>query len=183
MTQGMSGWRCLPRALLQRRWGSTRGQLAPLWSWRGFFCDRVGGVAGDDPTCRPGDYGFMLEPEESEVVDALGEVRLDDDVARNHCARNVRVVGAVVAICPRCRDRTDAGYVGSAGYRVRSEDVIDRAESVFGAYKIRKGLVQEIHPRGHVYYAAGSAPCPEARGHAERRGVQLLVETRHVGLD
>ena len=124
----------------------------------------------------------MLEPEESEVVDALREVRLDDDVSRNHGARDVGIVGAVVAVRRRLRDRTDPGYVGSAGDRVRAEDVIDGTKCVFRAHKIRKRPVQEVHPRGHVNHAARSAPGPHARGHAERRGVQLLVETSHVCL-
>src|SRR5664279_253062 len=81
-----------------------------------FLNDRVRSVAGHDPTCRPGHDGFMLEPEESEVVDALREVRLDDDVSRNHGARNVRIVGAVVAVCRRLRDRTDPSYIRSAGW-------------------------------------------------------------------
>ena len=51
--------------------------------------DRVRGVAGHDPACRPGYDGFVLEPEESVVVDALRKIRLDDDVSRNHRARNV----------------------------------------------------------------------------------------------
>src|SRR6202046_5476629 len=108
--------------------------------------DRDRSVPGDDPARRPGYDGFILEPEESEVVDALGEVRLDDDVSRNHGTRNVGVVGAVVAVRLCLRDRTDSGYIRSTGYRVRAQNVVDRTKGVLRAHEIRKGLVQEVHP-------------------------------------
>ena len=73
-----------------------------------FLSDRVRSVAGHDPACRPGDDGFILKPEESEVVDALWKIRLDDDVSRNHGGRDVSVIGAVVVVRLRLRDRTDA---------------------------------------------------------------------------
>src|SRR3954469_6802136 len=98
-----------------------------------FLDDRVRGVAGHNPACRPGHHGFILKPEESEVVDALRKIRLDDDVSRNHGAWNVSVVSAVVAVRLRLRDRTDASYIRSAGDRVRAENVIDGAKCVFGA--------------------------------------------------
>src|SRR6266849_4851960 len=88
-----------------------------------FLSDRDRGVPGHDPACRPGHDGFILEPQESEVVDALGEVWLDDDVTWNHGTRNVSVVGAVVAVRLYLRDRTDASYIRSAGYRVRAQNV------------------------------------------------------------
>src|ERR1035437_6731301 len=147
-----------------------------------FFRDRVRSVACADPVCRPGNDGFIFEPKKSEVVDALRKVRLDDDVSRDHRTRNVGVVGSIVAIGLRLRNRTDASYIRSAGDRMRAEDVIDGAKCIFGAYKVRKCLVQEVHPYGHVDHSARSAPGAKARGHAERGGVQLLVQTRHVGL-
>src|SRR6185437_2463308 len=98
-------------------------------------------------------------------------------------ARNIRVVGAVVAVRLRLRDRTDASHIRSAGYGMRAEDVIDGAKCVFGADKIGKRPVQEVHADGHINYGAGSAPGAQARRHAERSGVQLLVQIRHVYLD
>jgi len=147
-----------------------------------FLSNRVRSDAGHDPACRPGNDGFILEPEESEVVDALRKIRLDDDVSGNHGARNVSVVGAVVAVRLRLRDRTDASYIRSAGYRMRAENVIYGAKCIFGAHKIRKRLMQEVHSDGHVNHGARSTPGAQARGHAERGGVQLLVQTRHVCL-
>ncbi len=40
-----------------------------------FLGDRVRSVSGHDPACRPGHNGFILEPEESKVVDALRKIR------------------------------------------------------------------------------------------------------------
>src|ERR1035437_6503873 len=106
--------------------GTPRGRRALLvQALLRFFSDRVRSVAGHDPACRPGHDGFILEPEESEVVDALWKIRLDDDVSRNHGTRNVSVVGAVVAVRLRLRDRTDASYIRGAGYWVRAENVIN----------------------------------------------------------
>jgi hypothetical protein len=48
-----------------------------LTSFNGFLSDRVRGVAGHDPACGPSDDGFILEPEQSEVVDAQWKLRLD----------------------------------------------------------------------------------------------------------
>ena len=120
--------------------------------------DRDGGVAGDDPTRGPGHDGFILEPEESEVVDALGEVRLDDDVSGNHGTRNVSVVGAVVAVRLCLRDRTDASDVRGAGYWVRAQDVIHGTKGIFRAYEVWERFVQEVHPDGHVNHGARPAP-------------------------
>src|ERR1039458_5833220 len=162
----------------QQALGTPQGRRALLvLALLRFLSDRVRSVAGHDPACRPGHDGFILEPEESEVVDALWKIRLDDDVSRNHGTRNVSVVGAVVAVRLRFRDRTDASYIGSAGYRVRAENVIDGAKCVIGAHKIRKRLVQKVHPDGHFNHGARSAPGAQGRGHAERGGVQLLVQT------
>src|SRR6185437_4781137 len=63
-----------------------------------FLNDRLRCVARHHPARRPRHDGFILEPEESEVVDALGKIRLDDDVSRNHGSWNVGVVGAIVAV-------------------------------------------------------------------------------------
>ena len=41
-----------------------------------FLNDRGRSVAGHDPACRPGYDGFILEPEESEVIDALRKIGL-----------------------------------------------------------------------------------------------------------
>src|SRR3954451_2206657 len=101
-----------------------------------FLDDRVRGVAGHNPACRPGHDGFILKPQESEVVDALRKIRLDDDVSRNHGARDVRIVGTIVTVRHRLRDRTDASYIRSARYRVRAENVVDGAKCVFGAHEI-----------------------------------------------
>src|SRR5689334_7621622 len=103
-----------------------------------FLGDPVRGVAGYDPACRPSYHGFIFEPEESEVVDALRKIRRDDDVSRNDGAWNVSVVGAVVAVGLRFRDRAHASYIRSAGYGVRAQNVIDGAKGVFGAHKIWK---------------------------------------------
>src|SRR5205085_10773992 len=92
----------------------------PVLALLQFFNDRLRSVAGHDPACRSGHDGFILEPQESEVVDALRKIRLDDDVSRNHGARDVSVVGTVVAVRLCLRDRTDAGYIRGAGYRVRA---------------------------------------------------------------
>ena len=59
----------------------------------------------------------------------------------------------------------------SAGYGVCAENVIDGAKCIFGAHKIRKRLVQEVHPDGHVNHGARSAPGAQAGRHAERGGV------------
>src|SRR4051794_26689914 len=75
-----------------------RGRRAILLDLLRFLNDRVRSVAGHHPACRPGHHGFILKPEESEVVDALRKIRLDDDVSRNHGAWNVSVVSAVVAV-------------------------------------------------------------------------------------
>ena len=89
--------------------------------------DRARSVAGHDPVCRTGNYGFILKPKKSEVVDAFRKVRLDDDVSRDHRTRDVRIVGPVVAVGFCLRNRTDAGYIRRAGDRVSTEDVIDGA--------------------------------------------------------
>src|SRR5690348_7784250 len=162
---------------------SSRSDAERFWHLLRFLSHRVRSVAGHDPACRPGHDGFILEPEESEVVDAFRKIWLDDDVSGNQGARNVRVVCTVVAVRLRFRDRTDASYIRSAGYRVRAEDVINGAKRIFGAHKIRKGLMQEVHPNSHVNHSLRSAPIAQARGHAERGGIQLLVQTRHVCLD
>src|ERR1700691_375759 len=73
-----------------------------------FLSDRVRSIAGHDPACRLGNDGFILEPEKSEVVNALRKIWLDDDVPGNDGARNISVVCAVVAVRLRLRDRTDA---------------------------------------------------------------------------
>ena len=62
---------------------SKKKRSAPLFlllALLRFLSDRIRSVAGQDPACRPGDDGFILEPEESEIVDALRKIRLDDDV-------------------------------------------------------------------------------------------------------
>src|SRR3954449_2723821 len=99
-----------------------------------FLDDPVRGVAGHNPACRPGHDGFILKPQESEVVDALRKIRLNDDVSRNHGTRNVSIVGAIVAVRHRLRNRTDSSYIRSAGYRVRAENVVDGAKCVFAAH-------------------------------------------------
>ena len=124
--------------------------------------------------------GFILKPQEPEVIDALRKIRLDDDVSRNHGTRDISIVGAIVAVRLRLRDRTDSGYIRSAGYRVRAENVVDGAKCVFGAHEIRKRSVQEIHSDRHIHHGARSAPGAETGGHAERGGVQSRVHTRHV---
>src|SRR5437868_10184547 len=91
----------------------------------GIPCDCDCSIPSHDPTCRPGHDGLILKPEESEVVDALGEVRFDDDVSGNHSARDVSIVGAIVTVCLGLRDRTDASDIRGAGYRVRAENVVD----------------------------------------------------------
>src|ERR1017187_7487077 len=167
----------------QKALGTPRGRRAlPVLTLLRFLSDRVRSVARHDPACRPSHHGFILEPKESEVVDTLRKIRLDDDVSRNHGARNVSVVGAVVAVRLHLRDRPDASYIRSAGYRVRAENVIDGAKCIFGAHKIWKRLVEEVHPDGHVSHGPRSTPGTQARGHAERGSVQLLVQTRHVCL-
>src|SRR5215472_3507805 len=156
------------------KWFQEKEALGPsrppgafsLWSLR--FCnDRVRSVAGHDPACRPGHNGFILKPQESKVVDALRKVRLDNDVSRNHGTRNVSIVGAIVAVRLRLRDRADSSYIRGARYRVRTENVVDRAKCVFGAHQIRKCLVEEIHSDGHVHHGTRSAPGAQARGHTE----------------
>src|SRR5581483_3861349 len=131
-----------------------------------FLNDGVRSVAGHDPARRSGHDGFILKPQESEVVDALRKIRLDDDVSRNHGARDVRVVGAIVAVRLRFRYRADSSYIRSAGDRVRAENVVDRAKCVFGANEIRKRLMQEIHSDCHVYHRTRSAPGAKAWWHA-----------------
>jgi hypothetical protein len=116
-----------------------------------FLNDRVRSVSGHDPACRPGHDGFILKPQESEVVDALWEIRLDDEVSRNHGTWDVSIVGAIVAVRHRLRDRTDSSYIRSARYRVRAENVVGSAKCVLGAHEIRKRLVQEIY---------SAPPCP-----------------------
>src|SRR5436305_8900539 len=83
-----------------------------------FLNDRLRSVAGHDPACRSGYNGFILKPQESEVVDALRKIRLDDDVSRNHRTWDISIVGASVAVRHRLRDRTDSSYIRSTGYRV-----------------------------------------------------------------
>src|SRR5947207_3989189 len=88
-----------------------------------FLNDRFRSVAGHDPACRPGHNGFILKPQESEVIDALRKIRLDDDVSRNDGTRDVSIVGAIVAVRLRLRDCTDSSYIRSTRYRVRAENV------------------------------------------------------------
>src|SRR6202008_1608023 len=114
---------------------------------------------------------------EPEVIDALRKIRLDNDISRNHSARNVRIVRAIVAVDLRLRHRSHSSDIRSAGYRVCPKDVVDRTKSVFGADQIRKSLVQELHPNGHVHHGARTAPRADTRWHAERGGVQPLVQT------
>jgi hypothetical protein len=83
--------------------------------------DRIRSVTGHDLACRPGHDGFVLEPQESEVIDALRKIWLDDDISRNHGARDVSIVGAIVAVRHRLRDRTNSSYIRSAGYGMRAE--------------------------------------------------------------
>src|ERR1700733_3499232 len=110
-----------------------------------FLNDRVRRVASHDPACRPGHDSFILKPEESEVIDTLRKIRLDDDVSRNHGTRDVGIVGAIVAVRLRFRDRTDSSYIRSARYRVRAQNVVDGTKCVFGTHEIWQRLVQEIH--------------------------------------
>ena len=138
-------------------------------------------VPGHHPARRPGHDGFILEPEESEVVDALGEIRLDDDVPRNHGTRYVSVVGTVVTVRLQLRDGTDSSYIRSAGYRVRAQNVVDGTKCIFRAHEIRKRLVQEVHPDGHVDHGARAAPGTQTRGHAEWSGIELFAFSGHVG--
>ena len=65
---------------------------------------------------------------------------------------------------------------------MRAENVIDRAKGIFGAHKIRKRLVQEVHPDSHINHSARSAPGSQAWGYAERCGIQLLIEPPHISL-
>src|SRR5437868_14296753 len=102
----------------------TDQRACPVLALLQFFNDRLRSVSGHDPACRSGHDGFILKPQESEVVDALRKIRLDDDVSRNHGAGDVSIVRAIVAVRHGLRDRTDASYIRSAGYRVRAEDVI-----------------------------------------------------------
>src|SRR5579884_3914239 len=84
-------WTCAGRFLSRR----TARHASTLLR---FPRDRVGRITGHYPARRSGHHGFILKPEKPEVVDALRKVRLDDDVSRNHSARNVGVVRAVVAV-------------------------------------------------------------------------------------
>src|SRR5579884_1744097 len=161
---GPTGYPCIVRVQVTQQY----------WLLR-FLDNGVCSIAGHDPACRSGHNGFILKPKESEVVDALWKIRFDDDVSRNHSTRNVRVIRAVVAVRHGFRDCTDSGDIRSAGYRVRSENVIDGAKCVLRADEIGKRLVQKIHSDGHVYDGTGSAPGAEAWRHAERRFVQPLV--------
>src|SRR5262249_23331325 len=140
-----------------------------------FLNDSLRSVASHDPACRACNDGFILEPQESEVVDALRKIRFYDDVSGNHGTRNVGVVGAIVAVRFHLRDGTDSRDIRTARYRVRAESVVDGAKRVFGAHEIGKRLVQEIHSDGHINHSARSAPGAEAWGHAEWRSVQPLV--------
>jgi hypothetical protein len=63
-----------------------------------FLDDRLRSVSGCDPACRAGHDRLILKPQESEVVDALGKIRLNNDVSRNHRTRDVSIVGAIVAV-------------------------------------------------------------------------------------
>src|ERR1035438_5807297 len=114
-------------------------------------------------------YVFIFEtvptPATYDVLDTGCVPRLSfrsDDVSRNHCAWNVRVVGAIIAVRLHLRDRTHASHIRCARYRVRAENVIDGTERIFGAHKIRKRLVQKVHSDGHVNHGARSAPRAQA---------------------
>src|SRR4051812_4133009 len=129
-----------------------------------FLDDRLRSVAGHYPACRAGHDGFILKPQESEIVYALRKIGLDDDVSRNHRTRDIRIVGPIVAVRHRLWDRADSSYIRSAGYRVRAENVFDGAKCEMGPHEIRKSFVQKIHPDGHVPPRPRPAPTAEARG-------------------
>lgn len=83
----------------------------------------------------------------------------------DHGPWNLSIVGAVVAVGLHRRDCTYASHILSAEYRMRAENVIDRAKRILGTHKIRNVLC-----RNYILMAMSTtAPDPpQVPRHAER---------------
>src|ERR1035438_3896802 len=71
---------------------------------------RVGRIRREYPLGGDADGVLVLKPQEPEIVDALQEIRLDEDVTRNHAAGDERSVGAI----DRKSTRLNSSHLGTS---------------------------------------------------------------------
>ena len=148
-------------------------ELLLYCSYCALFREGVGGVGFEDPGAGGADGVFVFKPEEAEVVDALGEVGFDDDVARDHASGDEGEIGTVVTVASQFRDGSDGGDVGRARDRVRTEKVVGGTQRVFGPDDVGECFVKEVHAGAEFRDLGGASPCAEAGRDAEG-GLSLI---------